>query len=303
MKFLNRMELKYGRYAIHDLMKYILGLYILGTFLNVISPGIYAEYLCLDFSMVAKGQIWRMITFIMAPSSQMAGLNASTVITGLLFFFVEIFLYRMIGQALEQAWGDFRFNLYIFSGLIFNILAKFICHLVVLQKYGATDATVVAQNGVGLEYIFQTMFLAFAFLYPNVQLLLMFVIPVKVKWLGYFYGAILAFQVISNLSSPYAYGKVTGVAILISTANFILFALLSMKSMRPSREVKQRRKEFRRQARVYTMMEGEARHRCAVCGRTELDNPELEFRFCSKCEGNFEYCSDHLFTHEHVKRK
>ena len=44
-------------------------------------------------------------------------------------------------------------------------------------------------------------------------------------------------------------------------------------------------------------------HKCAVCGRTEKDDPNLEFRYCSKCEGNLEYCMDHLYTHKHVTKE
>ena len=89
---------------------------------------------------------------------------------------------------------------------------------------------------------------------------------------------------------------------LVSMANFLLFALWSWKSRRPTMAQVKRRRQFHKQVRTASTKAGEPRHRCAICGRTELDNPNLEFRFCSKCDGNYEYCSDHLFTHEHVKK-
>ena len=65
-----------------------------------------------------------------------------------------------------------------------------------------------------------------------------------------------------------------------------------------------RRREFKKamaQSRVNPATGGITKHKCAICGRTEKDDPNLEFRFCSKCNGNYEYCQDHLFTHQHVK--
>ena len=296
MKFLNRMERKFGKYAIPNLMRYILALYTIGTVIGAIAPGFYEQYLTLDFAMIAKGQIWRLLTFIMAPYS-----DTGSGGLWILFFIIELFLYNMIGNALEQAWGTFRFNLYVYAGIVFNILAGLIVYVAFQQLYG-----VDMPYGIGLEYIFQAMFLAFAFLYPDVQLLFMMVIPLKVKWLGYFYGGILGYRIImlcymGYVSSVPVY-YVQAVGLLVSVMNFVLFFLWSWKAKKPSRMQVRRRWEFKRQVRDAVSEDGAPRHRCAICGRTEQDNPKLEFRFCSKCDGMYEYCSDHLFTHEHVKK-
>lgn len=298
MKFLNNFERKFGKYAVPNLMKYILILYAAGTVLNVLMPDIYLNYLCLDFSMIAKGQIWRLVTFIMAPYS------SSLDIVTILFFAIELYLYYMIGTALEQTWGAFRFNMYIYSGILFNIIAGLIVYVIYGQVF--PGANVIFDSG--LEYIFQSMFLAFAFLYPDVQLLLMMVIPIKIKWLGYLYGLILVVEIVSCFMSGQwvsivAGGAcyVRGIAMLVAMMNFLLFFLWSWKVKRPSAAQMKRRREFKKQVRTMSNMSNEPRHRCAICGRTEQDNPNLEFRFCSRCNGNYEYCSDHLFTHEHVK--
>lgn len=292
MKFLNKLERKFGKYAIPNLIKYVLVLYAVGTLIGCIDPTFYIRYLCLDFDKVLSGQIWRVITFIMAPYG-----SVGNSFLGILFFLIEVYLYYMIGNALEQAWGTFRSNLYLYSGIFFNIVSALLIYVVCKNVY---DVNVIYT--VGLEYIFQALFFAFAFLYPDVQLMLWMVIPIKVKYLGYLNGILMAYQVVTCFLSTNIYERVNGIAILVATANFFLFALWSLKAKRPTRAQVKRRREFKKQVRTMAGKAGEPRHRCAICGRTEQDNPNLEFRFCSKCDGNYEYCSDHLFTHEHVKR-
>lgn len=285
MKFLDKMERKYGQYAIPNLIRYILILYGIGTLMGVLAPGFYEYMLALDFSKVFQGQVWRLVTFIMAPYA----ISGNPL--NILFFIIEIYLYYMIGNALENAWGTFRMNLYIVSGILFNIIAGLICYL----AFGVTYP-------VGLYYIFQSMFLAFAVLYPDVQFYVYMVIPVKVKWLSYIYAIALAYELISCFLSGSKAGYVQGIAILVAMMNFLIYFLWSRKKKRISPEQMRRKRQFKKQVRIISNMEGEPRHRCAICGRTEQDHPNLEFRFCSKCDGNYEYCSDHLFTHEHVKK-
>ena len=143
-------------------------------------------------------------------------------------------------------------------------------------------------------YINLSLFLAFAMTYPDHQVLFMFVVPVKMKWMGLVY-LILQFYFI--LTTDWI-GKT---AIIASLFNFILFYLMTRNYKKISPHEIKRKTEFKKQVREVSMP-GVARHKCAVCGRTDVDFPELEFRFCSKCDGNFEYCQDHLFTHEHVKK-
>lgn len=284
MKFLNKMERKFGKYAISNIMRYVLILYAVGTAMGIFMPGFYEKFLALDFNMVFKGQIWRLVTFIMDPYS----LGSSPL--NILFFLIEVYLYYMIGNALENAWGAFRFNLYLISGILFNIIAALICYF----SFGVSYS-------IGLYYIFQSMFLAFAILYPNIEFLVYMIIPIKVKWLGYLYAIILGYEVVVSFLSGTKAGYIQGIAILVAMMNFLIFFIWSKKGKRISPEQMKRKREFKKQVRTMSNMAGEPRHRCAICGRTEQDNPNLEFRFCSKCAGNYEYCSDHLFTHEHVK--
>ncbi len=284
MKFLDKLERKIGKYAINNLITYILVIYFIGTIINFINPGIYKSYLMLDVEKVFQGQIWRLFTFIIQP------VNSSNII----FLFFQFYLYYMIGNSLENVWGAFKFNLYFFSGIIFNIIA-------ILLLYFITGDSFI----LDLQFINRSMFFAFALIFPNVQFLLFFLIPVKVKYLAIFYAVIYVVEIIQT----FTFGLYDiGIAILISLVNFLIyfFSTRNYKQYKP-REIKRRRnfkKEIKKTSNRGKVVSFNGRktvtmHKCTICGKTELDDEELEFRFCSKCDGNYEYCTDHLFTHEH----
>ena len=287
MKLLNKLERKYGRYAIHNLMKYVVMLYGIGLVIGTIAPGLYNVGLSLNFDMIKKGQVWRLITFIIPNVS----------IYDILFVALAAYLYYMIGNALERAWGAFRFNVYFFSGVIFNILASWITYLLTGVSLSPS-----------LDYVYGTMFFAFAALYPNTQFLLYFLIPIKAKYLAWFDAALYIIMVIQYIMSKNYYAIIP---VVVSMANFLIFFFTTRNYRRISPKEFERKARFRRQMnagrntgntstqRGHTVI---TRHKCAVCGRTELDDDRLEFRFCSKCDGNYEYCMEHLFTHEHVKK-
>ena len=165
----------------------------------------------------------------------------------------------------------------------------------------------------GFYYIYWAMFLAFATINPDMQMLLYFVIPIKIKWLAIFDVILMGYQVVRSLygglvalmgGSTYLAGIYFSMAaaIIVSVANFLIYFFSTRNYQRINPKQVRRRREFKRQTSQTGQYAGGARHRCAICGRTELDDDRLDFRYCSKCEGNYEYCSDHLFTHQHVKR-
>ena len=286
MNFMNKLNRKFGKYAIHNLMFYIICLYGAGFLINMINPYFYYQYLSLDINKVLHGQIWRIITFIIQPTSN----------TNILFLAIELYLYYMIGNALENAWGAFRFNMYYLSGILFNVLAVIIIYI--FTGYSVD---------LGLTYINRSMFFAFAALYPNIEFLLFFVIPIKVKYLALIYGAYILYDIYYEISRGYYF---VGIAIAVALGNFLIYFLSTRNYRRISPGEIKRRTSFKQQvksARGSNIVEFRGRktitrHKCAICGRTELDDENLEFRFCSKCDGNYEYCSDHLYTHQHVKK-
>ncbi len=293
MNLLDKLERKFGRYAIHNLMYYIIILYALGYVIVTFVPQFYVQYLSLDPTMILRGQIWRIITFIIYPPN-----------TGLFYFLISMYLYYSIGRVLEAQWGAFRFNLYFFTGVLLHVVAAFIsCYV-----FGANIGP-----AFGTYYLNYSLFFAFAATYPDMQFLLFFIIPIKAKWLGIINGIYFGVTIVAGFLANYLpYSVLIGLMnagiiahpaysamALVSLANFLIF-FFGMRSMRRYNP----KEIYRRKVYTKSVKQGQksaATHRCAVCGRTEKDGDDLVFRFCSKCNGNYEYCQDHLFTHEHVK--
>ncbi len=288
MNLINKLERKFGRYAVKNLMYYLIILYAIGFVLEVFGNGFYTRYLSLNMELVFSGQVWRLFTFIMGPPN-----------TSLIFIIFSLLFYYMIGNVLERVWGTFRFNLYYISGWFLHVLAALIIYIV----FGASFT-------FNTYYLNMSMFLAFATVAGETQVLLFFIIPIKVKWIAYADMVYFALAIIGGFLSPvlpqsvliglYIIGivpsPVYAVAALVSLLNFVLFYALTRNYRRVSPVELKRRNDFKHKVRVTYG----SKHRCAVCGRTEEDDENLVFRYCSKCDGNFEYCNEHLYTHKHV---
>ena len=178
MKFIDKLERKYGRYGIRNLTMYIIACYVLGYILVYTAPWILS-YLSLDVRMILKGQIWRLVTWVIYPPT-----------TGNFFLFLIsiVFFYYPIGTSLERTWGSFRYTLYIFSGLLFTVLGAFLLHLITggVVEIGGVHY-LIGGSIFTTYYISLSVFLAYAMSYPDMQLLLMFVIPVKMRWMAFVY--------------------------------------------------------------------------------------------------------------------
>jgi hypothetical protein len=262
MQLLNKLERRFGRFAIRGLMVYIVGLNALVYVLSIAYPQSTAiDKLFLVPSLVMKGQLWRLVTFIFIPPA-----------ASIIWIFFILYFYYMVGIGLEGEWGSFRFNLYYLAGMIATILAAF-----------------AVGEGSSALYLNLSLFLAFAHVYPEFEVLLFFILPVKVKYLAWLNWAFITLTVIA---APLA-GKV---AALASVANYFLFFGSDIVS-----GVRHNRSVYRRRRRFNPLPQGSTIHRCSVCNMTEKDDPLMEFRYCSTCAGDYEYCMNHLKTHEHVK--
>ena len=290
MKLLYKLERKLGRYAIPNLMRYIVILFGIGLVVGTFMPGFYYEYLSLDFAAIMRGQVWRLVTFIIPLSS----------LNNILFFAISTFFYYLIGNDLEQHWGAFRMNLYFFSGVFFNLIANLITFIMI----GESNPTSAA-----LGLICKTLFFAYAALYPNSLIYVYFLIPIKAKYWAILGALMYVYQMYVYFASGMA---ILVIPMLVAFANFLIFFFMTRNYHNISPGEFKRKANFIRQMNdvrnhgTVTQFQGRnvvTRHKCAVCGRTELDGDQLEFRFCSKCDGNYEYCTDHLFTHEHVKKQ
>ena len=289
----NRLRRKLEKYAIPNLTLYLIICYGIGYLMQFLVPAGY-QYLMLDPFLVLKGQVWRLVTWILIPPDS----------SNIFFVLITLYLYYSLGGLLERIWGTYKYNVYLFSGLLFTILGAFVlCGYSVLMSAQPTMYTglYLLNNGSAVYfgqfstyYINMSIFLACAASIPDVQVLLMFLFPIKVKWLGIVYGIILLVNCIQG-------GIATWIVVIFSLLNFLVFFLRSKGKMHLSVGQIRRQQEFHQKMRSAGQTKGITRHKCAVCGRTELDGDDLEFRFCSKCNGNYEYCQYHLFTHEHVK--
>ena len=221
---------------------------------------------------ILHGQVWRLITYVFVPTESRP-----------IWLLLMLYFYYWIGSCLEREWGNGKFTIYYVSGMLLTAI------------YGVVLSAILGRDVVvSTTYLNLSMFFAFATLYPDVQVLLMFLFPIKVKWLGIVYGIILLVNCIQG-------GIATWIVVIFSLLNFLVFFLRSKGKMHLSVGQIRRQQEFHQKMRSAGQTKGITRHKCAVCGRTELDGDDLEFRFCSKCNGNYEYCQYHLFTHEHVK--
>jgi len=256
----------------------------------LIGGSFYIERLSLNAQAIFNGEVWRIFTFLIQPPSY-----------NFIFVLISLYLYYMIGSSLEATWGAFRFNVYFLSGVMFHIIAAIAVYLI---------------TGVPLpldtSYLNLSLFFAFAATYPNHQFLLFFAIPVKVKYLAIVNGIFFAYTIFQafqfqNRGSEIAglIARANALAAAISILNFVIFFFVAggIGSYTPAQMVRKRtfKSEIRKAKSEKHREDQEREHRCTVCGKTDKDDPDLEFRYCSKCTGNHEYCQEHLFTHQHIK--
>ncbi|MEY8339350.1 hypothetical protein AALB16_15230 [Lachnospiraceae bacterium 62-35] len=271
MSFFNKMERRLGKYAIPNLMNYIVGMYVVGMILQMVNFAFYWQYLALDAAAILRGQVWRIVTFMICPPFNNPLSNL-----------IMIYLYYSLGATLERVWGTFRFNVYIFMGVLGHVLAAMAVYLL-FHKIWYLDT----------QYLNLSLLFAFAATFPDLQFMLYFIIPIKAKWIALLSGILVIQGLIQGNAA-------TRLAIALSFLNFIIFWFMTRNYSRINPKEIKRKREFK--AQVKMMPQGRTHHKCAVCGRTELDGEDLEFRYCSKCEGDYEYCQEHLYTHKHVTK-
>lgn len=294
MKRDSNFEKKFGRYAIHNLSLILILCYACGYLFEWIYPD-FLHYLYLNpYEIIFHGQIWRLFTWIVVPPESFS-----------FFTLLMLYFYYSIGTTLERTWGTYRYNVYLFSGALFTILGAFllfgyamIFQADVVAYYGAEYYFSVLASMFSTYYVNMSIFLAFAATFPNMQVLLFFFIPLKVKILGIIYGVLLLYQFITGYGSGHPLTIANRFVIGASLLNFVVFFVTGRGKIHMSPKQVKRSHDFKKDMKQATKV---TRHKCAVCGRTDETNPELQFRFCSKCDGNFEYCEEHIFTHTHVK--
>ena len=281
---MSKFEKRFGKYAISNLSLILILCYVVGYFIELVNAD-FLLYLTLNPYAILHGQIWRIFTWIIIPPSSLDP-----------FTIIMLLFYYNIGTSLERTWGTYRYNVYLLSGMLFTVLGSFVWlaieYFVGGPVMNLSYISTIASLYFSTYYINMSIFLAFAATFPEVQVLLMFIIPVKVKWLGILYGLVLVYDFL------FAGSLVTRIAIASSLLSFVIFFFTSRSHIHMSPKQMKRRADFKQDIRRNSRV---TKHKCAICGQTEDDDPSLEFRFCSKCNGNYEYCQQHLFTHTHVQ--
>ena len=262
MDWIDKLERRFGGLAVPGLTRY-LSMAMLSVFFLQKTDTIGFERLMMSYEAVIDGQIWRLFTFLLIPMS-----------TNPFFLLFELMILVMVGDGLERHWGSFKLTLYYLVGAVATALSAML-----IGGYIADS-----------RLIYQSMFFAFATVFPNYELLLFFILPVKVKYLALF----SAFWIVWTVAVAPLEIKV---AALLTVANYLLFfGRTGVDTIIRNKKAYQRRKSFEESFRSGD----EPRHRCSVCQRTEKSNPELQFRYCTcdQCEGGTAFCLEHLADHK-----
>lgn len=264
MSFLDRLEKRFGHLAVPNVVLVIIIAQLFIYAMILIGRVNFGSLLMIP-GRVFEGEWWRICSFMIAPP------RVATSLFGALFLAFFWYIFWMMSGTLETAWSVFKFNLYLFSGILFSLIGAFAGYLI--------------SPGAGIilppDFLYLSVFLAFATVNPNIEFLIFFVLPVKVKWLAVFAGGLtlLAFLFAPSIGHR--------LAIILPLLNYFLFFRGALFQSLKSR---QRRSKFAAERRASSE---ESLHVCVRCGATEQSAPEREFRYrtsngeaeciCSEC--------------------
>ncbi len=265
------------RLGIPGLMRYIVianaAIYIFSLFDQ---SGLLLQLLAMDARAVLHGQLWRVFTFVLIPT----GGHPLSVL-------ISLFFYYWLGESMERLWGSAKFTFYYASGMLLSVLASFLALLL--------DGFAFPLYGAG--YVNAALFFAYALTYPEAMVRLFYIIPIKMKWLAILEAALYAAAVVRGASLG-----LWGYALTPIVAMLNLFVFFSPDFRRRAETVRSHHRreavQFRRAVKEQQRQKG-YNHKCEVCGRTDTEFPDLQFRYCSKCTGYHCYCQDHIFNHTH----
>lgn len=277
--FINKVDnfcYRHPRFGVPNLMLYIvIGSALVWIFSMMDTSGLFLSYLTFSPYYILHGQVWRLVTFVLVPTS-----------SGI-WLLIWLYFYYFIGSSLEKEWGSGQFTIYYLSGMLFTVVFGFIVFFLTGISYSISS-----------QYINLSMFFAFATLYPDTRVLLFFFIPIKIKWLAYLDAALFALEVFTG-SLP------MNLLPLVALVNYFLFYGSWLFDLFGAERTKQRKNSARFKSEVHKIEHDRAsrsyNRKCEVCGKTDTDYPDLEFRYCSRCSGYHCYCMEHINNHIHVK--
>lgn len=271
--------------GIPNLMLYIaLGNAIVMVLSMVNGGAVVYNLLCFDKAQILQGQVWRLLTYVFTQSG------------GGFLGLVFLYFFYMLGRHVEDSMGTLKFNLYYFSGVILmDVFAMIFSPMYPTELYMNTA-----------YYLHLSLLLLFATTHPEAQFMILFIIPIK-AWIMAVIYLVLVMVDVANLPLPHCLFP------LVALGNYFLFVGSDILNLLPfSWRVKLSKKKPQKEPNKFTRPEPgpyatvqknaeHFTHRCTVCGRTDVSNPELEFRYCSRCNGYHCYCEDHINNHEHIE--
>ncbi|MCQ2452426.1 MAG: hypothetical protein MJ075_04740, partial [Oscillospiraceae bacterium] len=233
--------------------------------------GTFFSYLVFRPDLILRGQVWRLLSWLLIPQSSR------------FWVFVELYFYYFLAGTLEGTWGSGRFTCFYFLGVLFSVVFGFLIYFITGNPYYGSFTP---------YYLNMSMFFAFATLYPEQRMLLIFIIPIKVKWLAIFDAVVIFAPAILAGLSGYWYVLLLPLAAVL---NYIFFCWPEIERVLNFKRAQTNTIPFKQAARQYQRQQAKTkenyRRKCAVCGRTDTDYPQLEFRFCSRCQGYHCFCS------------
>ncbi|MCR5575869.1 MAG: hypothetical protein K6F56_02545 [Oscillospiraceae bacterium] len=268
-KRIERFCYRHPNFGIPNLMRYLTIANVVFWVMSLINRP-FLSYMLFSPALILRGQVWRLVSFLFVPPS-----------TGVLALLVFYFYY-WIGTTLENQWGTGQFTVYFLTGAALTVLYGFLVYFITGQSI-SLDST----------YLYLSMFFSFAALFPDMQVLFLFFIPMKMKYLAIVNAVFFLYSIVTT---PFPANLLPLVAVL----NFLIFCGGELRAMLPRRQSKSTINFKRESARIRREQADKLyTHKCAVCGRTDADHPELEFRYCSRCAGYHCFCSDHINNHVH----
>ncbi len=266
---------KHPRFGVTNLMLYVaIGQAAVGL-LSLFSQNLFRLLFMFSGPAILRGEIWRLATFVFVPK-----------VTNPFYLLLSCYVIFWTGQMLEREWGTAKFNLFYLCGIVLS------------------DLLGLAVGYADIYYINLSIFLVIATLYGEAQVLFMFVIPIKMKWLALIDVVLILVDVVQRAQAGLWFAAL---APLASFVNYFIFTwgFWSMKLGFVKRRADPQVINFKRAKRLAERKAKETGgflHKCAVCGLTDQDDPNMEFRYCSKCDGYYCYCANHINNHIHIRQ-
>lgn len=273
-ELIDRFCANHPRLSIPGLIRYILGANVVLYFLDLLSSG-GLEFLALEPAAVLHGEVWRLVTYVLLPDSSD------------LMLLISCLFYYWLGTSLERIWGSAKFTFYYLSGTLLTAIGVLLVYLI-----DGIDLSVA-----GASYVNSSMFFAFALFNPDAMVYVFYIIPVKMKWVAWFEAALYGVNIaLCALAGQWGQALLPVLAMLNL---FVFFApMLGYKVDRAKAHRRPQAVQFRQAVKEQQKQKG-YNHKCCVCGKTDTDYPDMQFRYCSKCEGYHCFCEEHIFNHTH----